>query len=485
MALYTCGNRGKCVFADGRKRFTWAGRGSPVCPGCGRSEYVSAASAGGVLGLFKSKWVLAIPALALVWHFMGNNGSSPSSAPPQKPANITHNNLAPPNKDIKQVAKADNNETGSNPSTTISKILPILNPELFGMIEIGAKGVKGIVVDMKYTKQEAGCEKDEDTFADCVRRSVKKQFDPKNVNPLDKVAIPDTALAAKGIEDEMTGTFRVDPRHIYLVGSSSIGMVKHRDQLQEALEDKLNKRGEMAFVTPEQEGEMGFRGVLNLIPEKWREKRRSQAIVIDIGSGDTKGGYMEISPDSPSSFIPVSVPWGTKKFTEEVDKQRGETNFAETAAKLRAKLIRPAVQEVVSAKQGMSNKPRVYLIGGIAWAATTLIKPKDQSAFPRIQAHHFDNLYDRVILPNALYTQCDENPLREENPNIKKVCNTFTMDNIIAGLEILKTFSQEMEFAKKTVFFIRDSLYAWPLGYISKRCEEDNQCNFLSIKPKS
>ena len=369
---------------------------------------------------------------------------------------------------------ADTQQTASTP-----KLQPVANPELFGMIEIGGKGVKGIIVDMKYTKQEASCEKDEDAFAECVRHSIKKQFEPKNVNPLEKAAIDDTAKAAKAMQDEMTETFHVDPRQIYLVGSSSISdkkIVPHQDQLLAALEEKLDKRGEMAFVTPDMEGELGFQGVLNLIPEKWREKRRTQALLIDIGSGDTKGGYMEASPKSPSKFIPISVRWGTKSFNNEVNKQRGDANFAETADKLRAKLLRPAVQEEMKAKPGMTNKTRIYLIGGIAWATTSLAQPKSKSAFPRIQAHQFDTLYKQVIQPNALNTLCAENPQRETSPDIQKVCNTFTMDNLVAGLEILRTFGQEMNFTKKNVFFIRDSLYAWPLGYISKRCKEEDKC---------
>ena len=96
----------------------------------------------------------------------------------------------------------------------------------------------------------------------------------------------------------------------------------------------------------------------------------------------------------------------------------------------------------------MTNKTRIYLIGGNAWATTTLAQPKSKSAFPRIQAHQFDTLYKQVIQPNALNTLCAENPQRETSPDIQKVCNTFTMDNLVAGLEILRTFGQEMNFTK-------------------------------------
>ncbi|MFM8332551.1 MAG: hypothetical protein ACKN9T_12750 [Candidatus Methylumidiphilus sp.] len=149
-------------------------------------------------------------------------------------------------------------------------------PGLFGMIEIGDRGVKGIVVDLALAQNDPGCQKDdEDVYADCIRRSVRMQFEPHNVDPLDKARMFDTVKAAKAIMDEMVDKFPVDPAHIYLVGSSSIGnkqRVPHRDEMQQKIEQALGKQsGDMRFVTAEQEGEWGFRGVLNLIPKKWRE----------------------------------------------------------------------------------------------------------------------------------------------------------------------------------------------------------------------
>ena len=56
MAQYTCGNRGQCGFANGGRRFTWSDSTPPVCPGCGRGEYISLASDAGMASL-GIKWI--------------------------------------------------------------------------------------------------------------------------------------------------------------------------------------------------------------------------------------------------------------------------------------------------------------------------------------------------------------------------------------------------------------------------------------------
>ena len=484
MALYLCRNFGRCAFADGRKRFTCLDRGTPVCPAC-NSENVSLATSFGLPSLFGVKSLLVVGVFFVAAYFFAGhdepttkNGSSSAQNGNGSRAGDRAAGNPPHSSDVSKLRQPPANSTR-----------PVF-PELFGLIEIGGKGVKGIVVDLVLTEHEEGCQQSEDAFAECVRKSIRKQYDPYNVNPIDKASIPDTVKAAKKFMDDMTGTYSVDPRQIYLVGSSSISnknLVPHRDQLKEELEMALDKHGEMDFVTPEREGELGFYGVLNLIPEKWRERRKKYAVVLDIGSGDTKGGYLEKN-DGHETFVPVSVPWGTKSFSNAVDKELDKKEnkiddwsvkaapFANAASELRKRLLRPAIHQEVSRKPGLINHDRVYLIGGIAWATSTLIQPYSKSAFPVMHPQYFDTLYNRAKSEDAVKKFFDENPFRKTYPDIEKVSKAFTPDNLVAGLEILRTFSEEMHFGKKNLFFIRDSLYAWPLGYIRKRCEDEHTC---------
>ncbi|CAK0741233.1 exported hypothetical protein [Gammaproteobacteria bacterium] len=347
--------------------------------------------------------------------------------------------------------------------------------ELFGMIEIGSKGVKGIVIDLANADQDAGCQQSEEAFSECLHKSVRKQFEPFNVNSVDEGSIPDAAKAAKNLLDEMTGKYSVDVSRIYLVASSGISnrnLVPHRDRLQAAVEEALEQHVKMDFITSAQEGEFGFQGVLNLMPEKLRTLSKNQAVLLDIGSGDSKGGYL----DERLAFIPYSVPWGTKSFTNEVNKTRGDENFVDVATKLRNSILRPAVHEEMDKKPGILTHNRVYLIGGIFWAVATLTQPENKQPFTEIRPEHFGALYDLVVVPESMTALCKDNKMQEVNPDLNKVCHTFDTNNLVAGLDILKTFAEEMRFSEKDVFFIRNSLYAWPFGYLKTRCKLENKC---------
>jgi hypothetical protein len=319
---------------------------------------------------------------------------------------------------------------------------------------------------------DPNCQKDEEVFADCL---IRARLEPRNVNPVSAAAIADTVQAAKALMDEMTAQYSVDPVQVYVVGSSGVAQAAHKDALRSALENGLNKPGQIGFVTADEEGRYGFQGVINLIPKEWRERRRQEALLMDIGSGNTKGAYMEVQGGRPQ-LTGFEIPWGVKTFSDEVDRQRGAKPFKDVSAQLRGSLLRPATRELVGRKPGMALHNRVYLIGGIPWALTTLVQPANKQHFPRIYPAQFDTLYTRAVAPNATQRLCAANPERRVNPDIEKVCQVYTVENLIAGMDLLKTFSEEMKFGEKTLFFMRDSLYAWPLGYLKARCQKEGKC---------
>ena len=59
----------------------------------------------------------------------------------------------------------------------------------------------------------------------------------------------------------------------------------------------------ITYITPEQEAQLSLLGI---VPQK----RRFTATQIDVGSGNTKGGYF----DANKKFVPVTFPLGTKSF---------------------------------------------------------------------------------------------------------------------------------------------------------------------------
>src|SRR5262249_5255806 len=127
--------------------------------------------------------------------------------------------------------------------------------------------------------------------------------------------------------------------------------------------------------------------ILGTIPQKYLDT----AVLIDIGSGNTKGGYRE----SGGRVATWDIPYGTKTFHAAAGKQTGNT-FADKVPAARTALVTPALKEKAELRPGMVNRERVYLSGGAVWVSTNLSRPRDRNTFREIKADDFRTLGERL-----------------------------------------------------------------------------------------
>ncbi len=369
------------------------------------------------------------------------------------------------------------------------------DPDLFAVIEIGASGIKPAILQIIYNDVDDRYDVKEKKPS---RKVETRKYDIITLDANDRGAFHRDSI--KYIAQDMAAYVnsfvndnRVPKEHIYIVGSSSVAQVDHKRELQYAVQGSTGIP--MDFVTPEQEAKYVFDGVLKLIPKDrgQQDLRRTQAIVIDIGSGNTKGSYYNTSTGRIDTF---EIKYGTKTFSRMVDEQRGSRGFPEAAQILRDREIRPIIRSEASRLPGLSNKQRVYLIGGIPWAVSTLLS-LDSPVYAERSATHdqeiytvmnfrapsdVDRLYNRAIGAKAVELICTQNididsitdPMKKEKRirDINNICTgIFSIDQLIGGMEIIKAFSLELQFPDKHVFFIQNALYAWPLGYIQDRLQ--------------
>jgi len=383
-----------------------------------------------------------------------------------------------------------------NPAPPTPSVIPSAsNQDLFGVIEIGASGIKPAVLQMVYSAEE-----DQYTVTEKGKQKEKK-YDVVTLDANNRAAFhPDSkeliANDLKGYVDEFQLNYAVPKEHIYIVGSSSVAQVEHKDELKQAVKESTGI--DMDFVTAEQEGRHVFNGTLKLIPKErgQHDRREKEAVVIDIGSGNTKGGYYDTSTKQVATF---EIKYGTKTFSKQVDKERGDKSFADMAKNLSSRELIPAIKSEASRVPGLENKDRVYLIGGISWATSTLLsldspyytkrsQTGDQAIYTAMNfkgISDVDRLYNRVIGDKAIEQVCknnadannftDASKKEKRIKNINDICSgIFSMDQLTGGLQILKALAQELKFDKKHVFFIQNTLYAWPLGYVREKIEQSN-----------
>jgi len=342
--------------------------------------------------------------------------------------------------------------------------------ELHGGIEVGSTGVKATVV--RVTPQTDGTD---------LKVEMGKSVNTTLVAGLaesgtfDAEALKDTVEQVGKFYSLLQSEHRVPVKNIYLVGSSglvsALGAKKDRIQAnQDLLADAVRKatgKG-MDFITVEREIELS---ILGIVPPK----QRGDALLLDIGGGNTKGGYCS----GEKSFVHVSVPYGTKTFTEAVKLRsaKSQTPFPAQVSELATELLVPALKQQVEKQPGLATRERVYLSGGAVWALATLVRPADRSALVELTTADLDAFLKKLTddpksIPAADIDGITGKVARTEvTLELRRIKDTFNPQNLLAGATILKTMSQELDFARagKKIYFARNGYLGWLLAYVNEQ----------------
>jgi exopolyphosphatase/pppGpp-phosphohydrolase len=333
-----------------------------------------------------------------------------------------------------------------------------------GGIEIGAKGIKTIVVDvvegnLKILSVDT---KNTTLVADLA---AKKQFVAKS---LDETAEA-VAKSVKKIHEE----FKVAEKRIYVVGSSGLFAPLNGDEKlikanKELLVDAIRKSSTlmMDFISFTREAELT---VASIVPTGLRD----ESVLLDIGSGNTKGG----AEQKGSGFVSFGIPYGTISFFDRVNKEANKDDFFKTAVRLRNELVLPKLQESLKDKPELAKRKRVYLSGGTIWSLTTFEKPADRGSMVPLTLSDFAS-FSKFLrentneLPNADLSRVADSEVKKlAIEDMNQVRKTFTPVQLIAGMEILNSLVEGFQLSapNKQLFFARNAYIGWILGYLIEK----------------
>lgn len=347
--------------------------------------------------------------------------------------------------------------------------------ELYAGIEIGSKGVKATAIRVKDNEEGYSIKL---VYAEVVNTTIMQLKDNKFAPDV----IRDTVLAVNKLMLRMRDEMKVPAERIHIVGSSGLRADNPQD-LVKAVRDRTGKT--MSFLDVESEVQLS---VVGTIPQRFKTKNgwvdnRGISVLMDIGSGNTKGGYQMIrqmptgTPDY--DYVTVGIPKGTVSFTNEIAQAVGEAgdqaDFVKKAKALAPTSIRASLRKEMERKPGLVNRPRMYLSGGIVWAMATLLHPEDRRALVPLTADDIDFFYNKVtgdpdtlqkfLNPNLTKRITDRKVRAEAEKELETVRNTFSPRNLIAGAEILKAVSSEFQLQEKRIRFARYSYLSWILSY--------------------
>lgn len=348
--------------------------------------------------------------------------------------------------------------------------------DLYGGIEIGSKGIKATAIRVKETNDGHTVKL---IYAEVINTTLMQLKDNKFAPEI----ISDTASAIARLLGKMRNDLKIPDAHIGIVGSSGLRADNPLD-LVKAVRNKTGKA--MSFLDVESEVQLSIVGT---IPQRYRnadgtwKDNRGISMLMDVGSGNTKGGYQilrQLPTGTPDyDYVTVGIPKGTVSFANEIGQAVGNSgnqlDFARKAKELAPTSIRAELRKEMERKPGLVNRRRVYLSGGIIWAMTTLLYPEDRRALVPLNASDIDEFYRKVtsdpdsvqkfLNPNLSKRITNSQTRAEAERELETVRNTFSPRNLIAGAEILKAVSSEFQLSKKRIRFARYAYLSWILSY--------------------
>jgi len=254
--------------------------------------------------------------------------------------------------------------------------------------------------------------------------------------------------------------------------ADKLGKNAHVKTLIDAFKIKINEENRVVdIVTVKQESVLSHYGI---IPDA----ERYTTFLIDIGSGNTKGGYFNL--DS-KDFVMFQIPSGTKSSTNSTEKNCGNgcdfPAFKNYVDKVIDTIEKKEIVYAVNASGAYPASSTMALSGGIAWAVATLLYPertndqqievtyKDVNRFREGLIKYYADIPDT----NKLFIKgIGSEKLSKIRVELQKVVNVFDVKSLLAGSSLMLRIMRQFEPVNggKKFTLIKNGQVGWITGYI-------------------
>jgi len=331
---------------------------------------------------------------------------------------------------------------------------------LYAGIEIGSKGIKISVIDVNNIKKGD---------YDIVAYWTENVGIAKGISIDGNLAEEDINRAGTVVFENLSkikNKYSVPDEFIYIVASSGVAMANNTQALSNKIKTLTNK--DLDFINAEGEGKMLLKGS---IPSTDYQ----DAIVLDIGGGNTKGGYVDVLNGNKFEFFPLKLDYGTITLTEAINKTiviPREINdmgvYKEKSFEF-APVLRDKIKEMLKSRPESLQKKKIYLSGGAIWAFTTLYynEANDDHFVPLTMQDIID--YDAILKNNFVKYE----NLAKTSKEADKVINTYNQRHLISANNILIACLESIPNLKsKKIYFAKEGQIAWLVSYVVDRSKK-------------
>ena len=346
-----------------------------------------------------------------------------------------------------------------------------VNSTIYTGIEVGAKGVKLSVVEIGKNAQSSGA------FNILKDTSVNTDF--ISFTPATFAA---TLNAVSGLYYTAEHDYGISSNRIFTVVSSGVKMQAEKDDksvwirnLVDSFKVRIDEPArdvEIVDVTTE-----AYLSHLGIVPEN----RRFNTFLIDIGSGNTKGGFFP--EGNTKNFRLFQLNWGTKSTANAAEKRlEDDKSLANYSKQLFRVLTTAENNDIIYSVNASGSYPlsdNIAVSGGIAWSVATLIRPEaaGQTVVPvtyQEVAEFADRIYsdygslnENAFTAKLNLSKADKDIIAKE---VKRVNGVFDQKSLMAGtgllLKIMRQFSSAYE--TKQFFLIKNGQVGWISAYVDQ-----------------
>ncbi|MEO6355168.1 MAG: hypothetical protein ABIO56_01005 [Ferruginibacter sp.] len=276
--------------------------------------------------------------------------------------------------------------------------------------------------------------------------------------------------------------YNIPTEHIFTVVSSGVKIQAEKDnkltwinRLADSIRFKMKEpKRAVDVVDVLQEARLSHLGI---IPES----KRYTTFLIDIGSGNTKGGYFPNGNTKDLKLFQLS--WGTKSAANATEKRcDGDKSIANFSKQLGRVISGPVNTEVIytineSGAYNMSDN--IAFSGGISWSVATLLLPEltdnavvsvtydDVAKFSEKLSTNYNAFSDSAIVKNIKDITLDKVAIAKE---VKRVHQVFDQKSLLAGTALLLKIMRQFEgiYEKKQFYLIKNGQVGWISAYVDQ-----------------
>ncbi len=342
---------------------------------------------------------------------------------------------------------------------------------LFAGLEVGSKGVKMSLLEIDKSGRQNG-----------VFHIVKDTTVNTDFISFTQTTYLATIGALNGLYDVAKKDYHIPTTNIFTAISSGVHIQAEKenksnwvDQLVNAFRFNFNEPERIVTVIDvREEARLSHLGI---VPDS----RRYNTFLIDIGSGNTKGGYFPNG--NTTDFKLFQLSWGTKSVANATEKKLEIDNSLDNYNRQLTRVLSIAENsEIIYAVNESGSFPmsdNVAFSGGIAWSLATLIYPEliDNSVVP-VTYEEVAAFYEKLLKnyntlsDSYLAKAAGDKSLNMEaiNREVKRVNQVFDQRALMAGtgllLKIMRQFQSVNE--RKNFYLVKNGSVGWISAYVNQ-----------------